>query len=61
MTAVIAANGRDIPRPSRKASKAAAIRMAIVPKMSVRCELAEASSYAVVSLISSITATGWPA
>jgi hypothetical protein len=61
MTAVIAVSGRDIPRPSRKASKAAAARIAVVPRISVRWELAEAASYSEVSLTSSSTATGWPA
>jgi len=39
----------------------AAARMATVPRMRLRCELAAAASYSVVSLITSITATGWPA
>ena len=43
MTAVIAANGRDKPRPSRNASTIAPARMAIVPRIRLRCELAAAA------------------
>ena len=61
MTAVIAVSGRDRPRPSRNASSTAPARMATVPRIRLRCELAAAASYSVVSLMTSSTATGWPA
>src|SRR5581483_9762150 len=47
ITPVIAVKGRDMPRPRKKASAAAASRMVIVPIIRVRCELAEAASYSV--------------
>ena len=55
MTAVMAANGRDKPRPSRNASTIAPARMASVPSSRSRWELAAAASYSVVSLMTSIT------
>ena len=58
ITAVIAISGRDMPRPSRNASSAAPARMARVPRMRLRCELAATASYSVVSLMTSITAIG---
>ena len=61
ITAVIAISGRDMPRPSRNASSAAPARMARVPRMRLRCELAATASYSVVSLMTSITAIGCPA
>ena len=61
MTAVIAVSGRDRPRPSRNASSTAPASMATVPRIRSRCELAAAASYSVVSLMTSSTATGWPA
>ena len=51
MTAVMAANGRDKPRPSRNASSTAPARIATVPRMRLRCALAAAASYSVVSLM----------
>ena len=61
MTAVMAASGRDRPRPSRNASRIAPARMATVPRIRLRCELAAAASYSVVSLMTSRMPTGWPA
>ena len=61
ITAVIAVSGRDMPRPSRNASSAAPARIARVAKIRLRCELAAAASYSVVSLMTSSTAIGVPA
>jgi len=47
--------------PSRNASTMAPARITAVPITRWRCELAAAASYSVVSLTSSITATGCPA
>src|SRR6478752_6280251 len=58
MTAVMAASGRDRPRPSSSASRIAPIRMATVPRIRLRCELAAAASYSVVSLMISRRLTG---
>jgi hypothetical protein len=60
MTAVTATSGREMPRPTNSATSIATIRIATVPRMSLCCELTACASYSVVSLMISMTATGWP-
>jgi hypothetical protein len=44
MIAVIETSGREMPRPKNSATRPAAIRIATVPKMRLRCERAAATS-----------------
>ena len=62
MTAVIGGERtRQAAAEQERQHDGAPARMATVPRIRLRCDVAAAASYSVVSLMTSSTPTGWPA